>query len=33
MPHWKDYTKVLSRLSDNVAKTFEQTSGRGLTPD
>lgn len=33
MPHWKDYTKELLRLSDNVAKTFEQTSGRGLTPD
>jgi hypothetical protein len=33
MPQWKDYAKELSRLSDNVAKTFEQTSGRGLTPD
>jgi hypothetical protein len=33
MPRWKEYGKELSRLSDNVAKTFEQTSGRGLTPD
>ncbi len=33
MPQWKEYAKELSRLSDNVAKTFEQTSGRGLTPD
>jgi hypothetical protein len=33
MPQWKDYAKELSRLSDNVAKTFEQTWGRGLTPD
>jgi len=33
MSQWKDYANELSRLSDNVAKTFEQTSGRGLTPD
>jgi len=33
MPQWKDNAKELSRVSDNVAKTLEQTSGCALNPN
>ena len=33
MPQLKDNAKELLRLSENAAKSFEQTSGRALTPD
>lgn len=32
MPQQKDNANGLSRLTDNVAKTFERTSGRALNP-
>jgi hypothetical protein len=33
MPQMKDNAKELLRLSENAAKSFEQTSRRALTPD
>jgi hypothetical protein len=33
MPQLKDNAKELLRLTENVAKSFEQTSRRALTPD
>ncbi|MGB7953366.1 MAG: hypothetical protein WCF23_05245 [Candidatus Nitrosopolaris sp.] len=33
MPQLKDNAKGLLRLSENAAKSFEQTSRRALTPD
>jgi hypothetical protein len=33
MPRLKDNAKELLRLSENAAKSFEQTSRSALTPD